>query len=280
LIRLSNRLGLIAYYYEDLPDPKAAFDHERADSLHRFLYGQDRLAMLQASYAFSMKPDDAQLGHLLDDMEKAVKIKATRLSPDSPRGFIDELLYQAEFANTRGDMGRVETLLDDTLVLEPENATALERLGSLRYLTGRLPEAISAWEAAAKIETRDRELESLHEYLRVARERAVGKPLPGGTPGPLITVPDRTAAPAAVPAASPAAAPEPASEAAAAPSQPSAPAGDPRDIADLYQKGVEHYARGEYLEASAMFLRILEIDPNNAQANKALERIRSRDARR
>jgi hypothetical protein len=36
---------------------------------------------------------------------------------------------------------------------------------------------------------------------------------------------------------------------------------------------VEHYARGEYLQASAMFLRILQIDPNNEQASKALERI-------
>ena len=36
---------------------------------------------------------------------------------------------------------------------------------------------------------------------------------------------------------------------------------------------MEHYARGEYLQASAMFLRILQIDPENAQARKALERI-------
>ena len=33
---------------------------------------------------------------------------------------------------------------------------------------------------------------------------------------------------------------------------------------------------GEYLQASAMFLRILQIDPQNAQARKALDRIQSR----
>jgi tetratricopeptide (TPR) repeat protein len=55
-----------------------------------------------------------------------------------------------------------------------------------------------------------------------------------------------------------------------------APPGDPRDVQSLYEKGVEHYARGEYLEASAMFLRILQIDPNNEQAQKALARIQSR----
>ncbi len=291
LVRLSNRLGLAVYYYSELPEPADKFDHALVDSLHRFFYGQDRLAMLQASFALSMKPDDAKLGHLLDDMEKAVKIKATRLPPDHPRGFIEEMLWQAEFANTRGEMGRVETLLGDTLVLEPENATALERLGSLRYLTGRLPEAIAAWEAAVKIETRERELESLREYLRVARERATGKPMPGG--GPLITVPVETAAPATVPAAAPAAVstatpagvPAPLISApvipytAVAPLPAPAPTGDPRDVENLYEKGVEHYARGEYLQASAMFLRILQIDPENDQARKALERIRSRSSR-
>jgi hypothetical protein len=41
--------------------------------------------------------------------------------------------------------------------------------------------------------------------------------------------------------------------------------GDPRDVEGLYEKGVEHYARGEYLEASAMFLRILQIDPRTSR---------------
>ena len=280
LVRLSNRLGLAVYYYDELPEPKDKFDHELVDALHRFFFGQDRLAMLQASYASSLKPDDARLVHLLDDMEKAVKTKATRLPPDHPRGFIDEMLYQAEFANTRGEMGRVETLLSDTLVLEPENAMALERYGSLCYLTGRLPEAIAAWEAASKIETRERERESLRAYLRVARERATGKPLPGGAAGPLISVHAGTPAPEAVPAASTAAAPP-----IAAPRVPQAeprvrrapsPLGDPRDVESLYQKGVEYYARGEYLQASAMFMRILQIDPQNEQARKALNRIESR----
>ncbi|HXS99432.1 MAG TPA: hypothetical protein VN915_02055 [Elusimicrobiota bacterium] len=292
LIRLGNRLELVAGYYEDLPEPKDKFDHALVDSLHRFFYAHDRLAMLQASYAHSLKPEDARLEHLLDEMEKAVGLKATRLAADNPRTFIDEMLYQAEFANTRGDMPRAEALIDDTLVLDPENATALERLGSMKYLAGRLPEAIAAWEAAAKIETRDKEVESLHEYLRVARERAAnGKPLPGGA-SPLISVPVPSETPASSsgtapsPALSPAAAAAAAAEAAppippqaAAPSQPAAalaPAGDPRDVGALYQRGVEHYARGEYLQATAMFMRILQIDPQNEQARKALDRIQSR----
>ncbi len=55
--------------------------------------------------------------------------------------------------------------------------------------------------------------------------------------------------------------------------------GDPRDIDRLYQSGVEHYARGEYLQATASFMRILQIDPENAQAKKALDRIERKQGR-
>lgn len=261
LVRLSNRLDMAAYYYTDLLELKDGFDKTLAAGLRRFFYGQDRLALLQISYAAAQKPEDARAGHLLDDMEKALGIKATRLASDNPRGFIDEMLYQAEYANTRGDGARVESLLNDILVLEPENATALERLGSLRYLTGHMPEAIAAWEAAAKLETREKELESLREYLKLAHDRAAGKVLPGGaTPVVPVLAPEPVEAPVIVIPAAPV-------RGAAAPS------GDPRDVDRLYQRGVEHYARGEYLEASSMFLRILQIDPGNEQARKALERI-------
>ena len=54
------------------------------------------------------------------------------------------------------------------------------------------------------------------------------------------------------------------------------PRGDVRNVRRLYQKGVEHYARGEYLQATAMFMRILQIDPENTAARNALERVRRR----
>ena len=288
LVRLSNRLDLVAFYFADLPEPKDQFDTNLVASLRRFFYAEDRVAMLQASYAYSLKPEDARLGHLLEDMEKAVGIKATRLAPDNSRGFIDEMLYQVEFANTRGDFGRAETMINDTLILEPHNATALERLGSLRYMNGQMLPAIAAWEEALKLETRARELESLNAYLKLARGRAAGNPEAGAKS--LIEIPvapsqippaalprASTAAATAAPTAPPAAQLAPATPPAAAPAPEkaveAAPNGDPRDIARLYQQGVEYYSRGEYLRASAMFLHILQIDPDNEQARKALERI-------
>lgn len=282
MVRLANRLDLAAYHYAELPEPKLNFDKQLVGGIRRFLYGEDRLAMLQVSYALSMKPDDDRVSHLLDGMEKAIGIKATRLPPDHPRGFLDEMLYQIEFAHTRGDDGRAESIASDILALEPQNMTALERLGSLRYLAGRMIDAVQIWQEALKNESNVQEIESLNAYIRMAQDRASGKILPGQTllaPAPAPT--PAPAAPAVNGATQAPAATDQTAPAQAAPDQTPTPAaqpsGDPRDVEKLYQKGVEHYARGEYLQASAMFLRILQIDPDNEQAKKALERIDRRN---
>ncbi len=274
LLRLSNRLNVAAYYHPELPEPSEKFERQRVAAIHGFLYGEDRTALLHLAYAYNLKPDDAS-ARFLDDVEKAAGLKAERLPADSPRGFIDDMLFRVEYAHTRGDEAKVESLLKDVIELEPESVTALERLGSLRYLAGRYLEANQIWEAALKLETRDKEIESLRTYMRLAAERTGGKTMPGNVaPAALapatVQIDTTTAtAPAVVRApAKPKAAP-------AAASRP----GDPRDVQILYQKGVEHYARGEYLQASAMFLRILQIDPENEQARKALERLDRRKPR-
>jgi len=264
LIRLSNRLNLAASYYPELPEPRGKYETSLIAALRGFLYGNDRMAMLHASYSFSMKPEDALAARFLDELEKAVGLKADRLPPDHPRGFIDELLYRVEFANTRGDSGRVEALLKDVIELEPQSVTALERLGSMRYMAGRYLEANQVWEAALKLETREREIESLRTYMKLASERAGGAAMPGG-PAPSAPAAPESAAKPASPAPAPRDAPR---------------VGDVRDVQALYQKGVEHYARGEYLQAGGMFLRILRIDPENEQARKALERIDRRKPRK
>ena len=120
LIRLSNRLELAVYHYSELPEPASQFDKTLVAALRRFVYGEDRLAILQASYAYSMKSEDARLGRLLDEMEKAVGIKAERLPPSHPRTFMEELLWRVEFSHTRGEFGKAESQLSDIIALEPE----------------------------------------------------------------------------------------------------------------------------------------------------------------
>jgi len=47
----------------------------------------------------------------------------------------------------------------------------------------------------------------------------------------------------------------------------------PEDIENLYNAGVEFYAQGHLKESAQMFRRILQIDPQNASAAKALKRV-------
>lgn len=258
LERLGSRLDDAAYHYAELPEPAARQDKGVVDALAAYLNGADRASLLHVSYALALSGNDPRIEALAQTLEKKTGLKADRMPSGHPRGYIDELLWRVEYAHTRSDATQVESLLTDVILLEPENTTALERQGSQRYLTGRYLEAIQVWEAAEKIETRERELVSLKAYLKLARDAAAGKAMPGGL------------APATVAPAAP------------KPEEPRrvVPTGDPREIEGLYQKGVEHYARGEYLQASTMFLRILRIDPDNAAARKALERIdRARPAK-
>lgn len=260
LERLGTRLDDAAYHYAELSQPVARADKAVVDALAAYLNGSDRAAMLHVSYALALSGSDARIESLAETLEKKTGLRADRLSVGHSRGYIDELLWRVEYAHTRADAAQVEALLTDVILLEPENMTALERLGSQRYLAGRYLEAIQAWEAAAKLESREREQVSLQAYLKLAREAAAGKRMPGGLAPAAVAPPPKPAEPAQ--RASP------------------SPAGDPREVEGLYQKGVEHYARGEYLQASSMFLRILRIDPNNAPARKALERIdRARPAK-
>ncbi|MDE2040597.1 MAG: hypothetical protein KGJ45_11365, partial [Elusimicrobia bacterium] len=165
---------------------------------------------------------------------------------------------QVEAAHNRGDNERAIALLHDVLALEPGNVMALERLGSAEFLSGHFSEALSAWERVLPLETNPSEILALRQYIDQAKANNKAS-LPGG----LSLPPQARPAPSAAKK----------THASAKIAVPAKGMGDPRDVARLYQKGVEFYARGEYLQATAMFMRVLQIDPNNGPARKAIERI-------
>jgi tetratricopeptide (TPR) repeat protein len=318
LVRMSNRLELVAHYYPDWSVSGSQWEAIAISAVDDFLRGRDRKAMMRASYALSLNRQDAKFDHFVTELESAVGIKAERLPADHPRGFIEEMLARVEAANTRHEQQTVELLLKDILSLDPNNVVAVERVGSMYYILGRYREAIDTWTRALPMETSAESAANLRHYMRLANEKlgGGGKSLPGmpAVAEPAVAEPVLEATPAESPEAAlpesepveetapaetspeaaqpapqasqpaPVAAPQvrrtapvrtPVRTKPARPAQaaPKAAAGDTRDVDRLFQKGVEHYARGEYLQATAMFMRILQIDPQNAQARKALERI-------
>ena len=268
--RLANRLALVAYYYTDQPqEPQRAMAALKR-MIAAFLRARDREAVLFGTYALSLSPIDTKLDNFLRKVEEGVGIPADRLPQGHPRTFLNELLFRVEAAHNRGDNERVMTLLEDIRLLDPENIKMLERLGSTYFILGKNKEAVEAWEKALPGETDPAERRALGEYLEKARAAAGMAP---------VKLPGAPAAPAAAPAPAapegPAALP-PAPAVPAKTEQPAKAPADPREVERLYQKGVEHYARGESLQATAAFMRVLQMDPDNAPARRALERLQRR----
>ena len=133
--------------------------------------------------------------------------------------------------------------LDRLLELDPANALAYKRLGAAHYALKRNPEALKALRAAYKLETDGDSRKQIKNYIDALQS--------------LIERGRREAAPATK-------APEPKSTGLT-----------PVEIERLYESGVDFYAQGKLSEAATAFRRIIESEPNNTSARRALDRVQS-----
>jgi cytochrome c-type biogenesis protein CcmH/NrfG len=147
-----------------------------------------------------------------------------------------------------GKAAEALTLGKQALELEPTDPTALARVGTAYFLLGQTEQAVAKWTEALQFERSPAERDTLIRAIRQTQEKR--KPVPEAKPAP---------APAPIVIIQ-------------AP-KPRAPA-DPREIERLYREGVELYAAGDTTQAAEVFRRILELDPENDQALKALKRLK------
>lgn len=161
---------------------------------------------------------------------------------------LPELLAGIEEAYRKGDYDRGLALVQRVYELKQNDVTALDRVGSIYYVLGRYGEALTVWQQALPLEKNLRRRRELARSISVARHT-----LGLGPQGNAAT--------------------EPKGEEATLPraKRPAPP--DKALIERLYQTGVRHYAAGEYLQATTVFLRIAQLDPGNLKAAKALERL-------
>lgn len=159
-----------------------------------------------------------------------------------------ELLAGIEGAYRKGDYERGLALVKRVYELKQTDVTTYDRVGSIYYVLGRYGEALTVWQQALPLEKNLRRRRELAQSIAVARHTlGLG------------------------PASGPAAAPAPSAVRPKPPSPAAAP--DKAFIERLYQTGVRHYAAGEYLQATTVFLRLQQLDPGNLKAAKALERL-------
>lgn len=246
LVWLSNRIALVAIYYPELNRPTRKWEVILSSGLQNFVYSRDHAAVLQLSYALSMNPTNSKLDNLLGKIEDGVAVKGERLTSDHPRGLLQELLFRIELAYNRNEHERVLSLLSDVLLMDPENVTAIERVGSTYYTMGRYQDALKAWDSAMRLENNPKERESLMVYMAEARKKLGLKAAPESKGLPGMSAPTAAEEATSNPLAAEPTAVEPVAPQIrpAAPVEPSVSpmgrrlAGDPREIPKLYQKGV------------------------------------------
>jgi tetratricopeptide (TPR) repeat protein len=166
---------------------------------------------------------------------------------------LPEILSQIKAAYHDGDYARGLALVKTALEIKQADVSTFDSIGSVYYVLGRYGEALSMWGQALPLEHDLRRRRRLEQAIAVARS-SLGLPEePAAARRPSVVAPPQA----------------PPSTEEQAPSTV-----DPKQVAQLYTQGVKYYAEGQYLQATTMFLRVLELDPGNADATKALERLR------
>lgn len=168
-----------------------------------------------------------------------------------PAPTLPELLKMIETSYRRGDYASGLALVKKALELEKNDVSAMDRIGSIYYVLGRRGEAVTIWGKALPLEQDLVKRRALENSIAVAR-RSLGlvdnAPVEASSATLVTSRPRR-------------------------PSPTKTPAVGTSELQALYKKGIKYYASGEYLQATTVFLRILELDPGNADATKALKRL-------
>jgi tetratricopeptide (TPR) repeat protein len=165
-----------------------------------------------------------------------------------------QLLKRIETAYRGGNYALGLSLVKQALELENNDVSAMDRIGSIYYVLGRYGEALTIWNRALPLERDPQKRRALENSIRVTR-RGLG-----------LAEDAFVAAAVSSAAAPPPPRPKPAAKAELSEETKA-------EVEALYKKGVKYYASGQYLQATTAFLDVLELDPDNADAAKALKRL-------
>ncbi|MDD5656588.1 MAG: type IX secretion system membrane protein PorP/SprF [Elusimicrobia bacterium] len=169
----------------------------------------------------------------------AVSSEAAPAAPaDRTRRLVEGYLALMEAAFRQPDYEKVIQLAGQVTDLDETNVLAYKRLGAAAHALKRYPEALSALESAYRHERDAQARRTLRSYIN-----ALASFIKRG------------------------------STVASQPARPQPVALGPRDIERLYEAGVDSYSRGLLSEAAESFRRILETDPGNVSARRALRRV-------
>lgn len=253
LVQSLDRMKLVADVYPMVKDYQtdAAAAAVYEGSLD-FVAGDAKGSLRKMAYATTLNPTDDRIERLTKAIEaKSGLVRDSAPAPDEAgkaptmgaEKVVGGTMALMEVALRERDFERVVKLADQVLQLDPSNALAYKRLGAAQYALKRYPESLKALRAAYKLENDSDSKKQLRGYIDALSA--------------LIERGRRDATPAAKPV------------------EPKSSGLTPVEVERLYETGVDLYAQGKLSEAAAAFRRIIESDPNNSSARRALDRVQS-----
>ncbi len=217
-----------------------------------FIAGDAKGSLRKLAYAGSLNPTDERVERLAKAIEakSGLAREGSVPAPESGKAptmgaekVVGGTMALMEVALRERDFERVVKLSEQVLQLDPSNALAYKRLGAAHYALHHNPEALKALRSAYKLETDSDSRKQIKSYIDALQS--------------LIERGRRDSAPAKA-------------------VEPVKTSGlTPVEIERLYEQGVDLYAQGKLTEAAAAFRRIIESEPNNTSARRALDRVQS-----
>jgi len=217
-----------------------------------FVAGDAKSSLRKLAYAGSLNPADERIERLAKAVEaKSGVVREGAIAADSSgkaptmgaEKVVGGTMALMEVALRERDFERVVKLADQVLELDPGNALAYKRLGAAHYALKRNPEALKALRSAYKLETDSDSRKQIKSYLD-ALTALIERGKRESAPADKVPEPKQTGL-------------------------------TPVEIERLYETGVDFYAQGKLSEAAAAFRRIIDSEPNNTSARRALDRVQS-----
>lgn len=130
-----------------------------------FVEGHGQSSVKTLAYALSLEPDNFTMMRLLGRVEEKTGYRIDRSQPASGLTLVDKMQYESLIAFKKKDYAETIKLCEEVLLLEPDNALALKRMGSAFYALGEKDKAGKMWMRSNEISF-DKKLDELIKKIK------------------------------------------------------------------------------------------------------------------